>query len=84
MFFKQITRLLHTSRVAWMASEKSALATLRKKTGYTFANCKKALELHENDLAKVGLCYMNFLTISRIFFSGRNVVEGASASYGMV
>ncbi|XP_055594360.1 elongation factor Ts, mitochondrial isoform X1 [Uranotaenia lowii] len=33
-------------------AEKSALATLRKKTGYTFANCKKALELHNNDLAK--------------------------------
>lgn len=35
------------------ATDKSALATLRKKTGYTFANCKKALELHSNDLAKV-------------------------------
>ncbi|ETN66170.1 elongation factor ts [Anopheles darlingi] len=33
-------------------AEKSALAALRKKTGYTFANCKKALELHGNDPAK--------------------------------
>lgn len=32
------------------ASEKSQLAALRKKTGYTFVNCKKALELHDNDL----------------------------------
>lgn len=31
---------------------KSALAKLRKKTGYTFANCRKALELNENDLGK--------------------------------
>jgi elongation factor Ts len=36
-------------------ADKNALAALRKKTGYTFANCKKALELHENDLTKVSL-----------------------------
>ncbi|XP_053694670.1 elongation factor Ts, mitochondrial isoform X1 [Sabethes cyaneus] len=36
----------------YATAEKSALATLRKKTGYTFANCKKALELHGNDLTK--------------------------------
>ncbi|KAJ8952264.1 hypothetical protein NQ318_007431, partial [Aromia moschata] len=30
--------------------QKSLLATLRKKTGYTFANCKKALEMHDNNL----------------------------------
>lgn len=35
------------------SGEKSALAVLRKKTGYTFANCKKALELHDNDVTKV-------------------------------
>lgn len=51
MFFK---RLLHVSRNVW-ATDKSALSTLRKKTGYTFANCKKALELHENDLTKVNI-----------------------------
>ncbi|EFA03187.2 elongation factor Ts, mitochondrial [Tribolium castaneum] len=33
-----------------LAAEKSLLATLRKKTGYTFSNCKKALELHNNDI----------------------------------
>lgn len=31
----------------------SALSTLRKKTGFTFANCRKALELHNNDMKKV-------------------------------
>ncbi|XP_055541510.1 elongation factor Ts, mitochondrial isoform X1 [Wyeomyia smithii] len=36
----------------YATAEKSALAALRKKTGYTFANCKKALELHGNDLGK--------------------------------
>lgn len=52
MIFKQLIRQFHAGQ--WLlASEKSGLATLRKKTGYTFANCKKALELHNNDLAKV-------------------------------
>lgn len=35
-----------------MALDKNSLATLRKKTGYTFANCKKALELHNGDVSK--------------------------------
>ncbi|XP_030383338.1 elongation factor Ts, mitochondrial [Scaptodrosophila lebanonensis] len=48
-------RALHTTRRLYSNSvgtgiEKSALAALRKKTGYTFANCKKALELHNNDI----------------------------------
>ncbi|XP_077300749.1 elongation factor Ts, mitochondrial [Arctopsyche grandis] len=50
MFIKFI-RNFHTSRIFWSA-ETSALAKLRKKTGYTFSNCKKALEMHGNDLAK--------------------------------
>jgi hypothetical protein len=32
---------------------KSFLGKLRKKTGYTFANCRKALELHDGDVEKV-------------------------------
>lgn len=55
-------RFLHSSRLAFSAGgggtagaggQKSALAALRKKTGYTFANCKKALEMHNNDIQKV-------------------------------
>lgn len=52
MIFKQLIRQFHAGQ-RLLAAEKSGLATLRKKTGYTFANCKKALELHNNDLAKV-------------------------------
>ncbi|KAL0099446.1 hypothetical protein PUN28_020162 [Cardiocondyla obscurior] len=50
----KIFRLIHTNNLAglWQATNKSLLAKLRKKTGYTFANCKKALELHENDVDK--------------------------------
>jgi len=34
-------------------SNKSPLAILRKKTGYSFSNCKKALEVNENNIEKV-------------------------------
>lgn len=54
MLRKTVTRLFHTYNPTY-AAEKSHLALLRKKTGYTFANCKKALELHNNDAAKVSL-----------------------------
>lgn len=55
---KQMSRLFHTSH-AWLALDKNSLAALRKKTGYTFANCKKALEVHNNDLVKVSLQKLN-------------------------
>ena len=42
---------LHTSEV--VKSSPSLLSTLRKKTGYAIANCKKALELNDNDIGKV-------------------------------
>ncbi|KAL7739754.1 hypothetical protein ACLKA6_014994 [Drosophila palustris] len=51
---KFFSRTLHTTRQLYAAGaglEKSALSALRKKTGYTFANCKKALELHNNDVS---------------------------------
>ncbi|XP_029947714.1 elongation factor Ts, mitochondrial [Salarias fasciatus] len=35
-----------------LAAEKSLLMKLRKSTGYTFINCKKALEKFDNDIAK--------------------------------
>lgn len=54
MFMKAVSRLFHTYKASY-AAEKSHLALLRKKTGYTFANCKKALELHNNDAIKVTL-----------------------------
>ncbi|OWR53259.1 elongation factor Ts [Danaus plexippus plexippus] len=47
----QLVRSIHTS-FACRAAESSLLAKLRKKTGYTIANCKKALEMHNNDSEK--------------------------------
>ncbi|XP_055355159.1 elongation factor Ts, mitochondrial-like [Paramacrobiotus metropolitanus] len=43
-------RLMQTSASA--PATKSPLATLRRRTGYTFANCKKALEQFGDDLPK--------------------------------
>lgn len=49
----QIFRLIHTNGFLWQATKKSLLQKLRKKTGYTLENCKKALQLHENNIEKV-------------------------------
>jgi len=51
MTFKSLFRFIHSTPLI-NAVEKSSLGILRKKTGYTFANCKKALELHHNDITK--------------------------------
>ncbi|CAG9768454.1 unnamed protein product [Ceutorhynchus assimilis] len=52
LILRNIPRFFHTSTPKALAAEKSALGTLRKKTGYTFTNCKKALEMHSNDIEK--------------------------------
>lgn len=44
-------RLFHACKVL-AAVDKGALAKLRKKTGFTLSNCKKALVEHENDIEK--------------------------------
>lgn len=51
--FRQLSRFVH-STATLASSTKTDLAKLRKKTGYTFANCKKALELNGYDVSKVG------------------------------
>ncbi|XP_013168346.1 PREDICTED: elongation factor Ts, mitochondrial isoform X2 [Papilio xuthus] len=49
--YSKLVRSLHTGPIC-RAAESSLLAKLRKKTGYTIANCKKALEMHNNDTDK--------------------------------
>lgn len=49
--FVNICRLLHQSAVS-SSSVKSDLSKLRKKTGFSFINCKKALEKFHNDIEK--------------------------------
>lgn len=48
MYSRQIIRHFFSSSGLWSSVNKADLAKLRKKTGYTFANCKKALELHKD------------------------------------
>ncbi|XP_077386554.1 elongation factor Ts, mitochondrial [Festucalex cinctus] len=43
---------LHTTCPPLLAADKSLLVKLRKSTGYTFINCKHALEKFDNDIAK--------------------------------
>ncbi|KAF7996489.1 hypothetical protein HCN44_002121 [Aphidius gifuensis] len=52
MISGQFCRYFNTGNTVWQSTAKSLLGKLRKKTGYTFANCKKALDLHENDITK--------------------------------
>ncbi|XP_050528888.1 elongation factor Ts, mitochondrial [Daktulosphaira vitifoliae] len=46
-----ILRNIHLNNTNW-SSTKAQLMKLRKKTGYTFESCKKALELNNNNLEK--------------------------------
>jgi len=50
MFSSMLMRFFSSNSSLWAAVNKSDLAKLRKKTGYTFVNCKKALEVNNNDL----------------------------------
>lgn len=43
---------IHTGRSMFTA-DKALLVKLRKTTGYTFINCKKALEKFNNDITQV-------------------------------
>ncbi|CAK9799399.1 Elongation factor Ts, mitochondrial [Anthophora quadrimaculata] len=52
MIPRQLFRSMYTNHVLYETSKKSLLSKLRKKTGYTFVNCKKALEVNDNDMAK--------------------------------
>ncbi|KAK7872313.1 hypothetical protein R5R35_002765 [Gryllus longicercus] len=47
MFSGNIIRFIHVGYTVFNASNKTLLSKLRKQTGYTFANCKKALELND-------------------------------------
>ncbi|XP_067880602.1 elongation factor Ts, mitochondrial-like [Heterodontus francisci] len=50
IFSAQPTQFLHCSGVRLMAADKELLLKLRKRTGYSFTNCKKALERFSSDL----------------------------------
>ncbi|KAF3856454.1 hypothetical protein F7725_017177 [Dissostichus mawsoni] len=56
---------LHTG-LQLLAADKSLLMKLRKNTGYTFINCKKALEKFDNDMAQVN-CETDFVARNEKF-----------------
>uniref|UniRef100_A0A182QW97 Elongation factor Ts, mitochondrial n=1 Tax=Anopheles farauti TaxID=69004 RepID=A0A182QW97_9DIPT len=82
MLFKQFPRLLPPGIRFYATAEKSALATLRKKTGYTFANCKKALELHNNDLTKAELWLKE--QAQAMGWSKATKLEGRNTAQGLI
>lgn len=52
--FLTFVRGIHKANTNW-SSTKAQLLKLRKKTGYPFESCKKALQLNDNNLEKVSL-----------------------------
>lgn len=47
----RLSSALHLGPPLWKA-DKSLLAKLRKRTGFSISNCKQALEMHDNDAEK--------------------------------
>lgn len=78
---RAVVKLFHTAAIN-PAAEKSLLATLRKKTGYTFSNCKKALEMHNNDLKQAEV-WLNQQAQS-LGWSKATKLEGRQTMQGLV
>ncbi|XP_014278959.1 elongation factor Ts, mitochondrial [Halyomorpha halys] len=80
MISRQINRFFHSTGLLWNVN-KSDLAKLRKKTGYTFANCKKALEINNNvDEAEKWLKQQ----AQSLGWSKASKLEGRKTSQGLV
>nr|CAI5818993.1 unnamed protein product [Callosobruchus analis] len=81
LHIKTLTRSICTGKRSF-AAEKSLLATLRKKTGYTFANCKKALEMHDNDLNRAELWLKS--QAQALGWSKATKLEGRHTAQGLI
>lgn len=75
-------RFLYTGRICWSQNQKSVLAQLRKKTGYTIANCKKALEMHENDINKAEEWLKQ--QAQSLGWTKANKLQGRTTSQGLI
>ncbi|XP_014204136.1 elongation factor Ts, mitochondrial [Copidosoma floridanum] len=83
MLASRCARYISTNHVLWQSNtKKSLLAELRKKTGYPFINCKKALELHDNDLAKAESWLKE--QAQALGWSKAEKLQGRSTSQGLV
>ncbi|KAL3978142.1 protein scribble [Sarotherodon galilaeus] len=75
----QHVQSLHTG-CQLLAAEKALLMKLRKSTGYTFINCKKALEKFDNDVAQTWLHEQ----AQKEGWSKANKLEGHKAKEGLI
>ncbi|XP_044033598.1 elongation factor Ts, mitochondrial [Siniperca chuatsi] len=72
---------LHTG-CQLLAAEKALLMKLRKNTGYTFMNCKKALEKFDNDIAQAETWLHE--QAQKEGWSKANKLEGRKAKEGLI
>ncbi|KAK2862227.1 hypothetical protein Q5P01_001760 [Channa striata] len=72
---------LHTGCLL-LAAEKTLLMKLRKSTGYTFINCKKALEKFDNDIAQAEAWLHE--QAQKEGWSKANKLEGRKAKEGLI
>jgi len=77
----QHVQSLHTG-CQLLAAEKALLMKLRKSTGYTFINCKKALEKFDNDIAQAET-WLNEQA-QKEGWSKANKLEGRKAKEGLI
>lgn len=81
LFRTTVARFFHTGGVI-LATDKSQLSALRKKTGYTFANCKKALELHDNNLTQAEVWLKE--QAQALGWSKATKLEGRQTTQGLI
>lgn len=77
----QHVQSLHTG-CQLLAAEKALLMKLRKSTGYTFINCKKALEKFDNDIAQAETWLHE--QAQKEGWSKANKLEGRKAKEGLI
>ncbi|XP_060898592.1 elongation factor Ts, mitochondrial isoform X1 [Labrus mixtus] len=77
----QHVQSLHTG-CHLLAAEKALLMKLRKSTGYTFINCKKALEKFDNDVSQAET-WLNEQA-QKEGWSKANKLEGRKAKEGLI
>ncbi|XP_069698470.1 elongation factor Ts, mitochondrial [Periplaneta americana] len=82
MLCSRLVRYLHSCQPSWSSVNKSLLGKLRKKTGYTFANCRKALELHNNDIEQAEAWLKE--QAQALGWSKATKLEGRATAQGLV
>ncbi|XP_028302370.1 elongation factor Ts, mitochondrial [Gouania willdenowi] len=87
--FRDVSKVSFGLRTQWvhsacrlLAAEKALLMKLRKSTGYTFINCKKALEKFDNDVAQAESWLHE--QAQKEGWSKANKLEGRKAKEGLI